>query len=124
MRGIKGWIGLGVMIFLVWACGARGPTTVETEGYQHPEISQEEKWIACSDCHREETPEIYEEWYESRHGMAMVKCFQCHGTFETFHRVRPEDCRACHAKAFDKCPKNKVCWECHTPHYFKRHVKK
>lgn len=122
MRSIKGWLSLGVMAFLVWACSARGPAP-EREVYRHPELSAQEMLIACQDCHRTETPEIYNEWRESRHGIAMVKCFQCHGTFETFHKVTRENCRTCHAKPYENCPKDKLCWECHSPHLFKKHVK-
>ena len=31
----------------------------------HPEISEQEMLIACSDCHRDATPEIEKEWYNS-----------------------------------------------------------
>ncbi|SDP53271.1 cytochrome c3 family protein [Desulforhopalus singaporensis] len=86
----------------------------------HPELSQQEMLTPCADCHREATPEIEKQWYASVHGIAMVKCYQCHGTFETF-KVTPsrEDCATCHADMLDKCPTDKSCWECHVPHMFK-----
>jgi len=86
----------------------------------HPELDEQEMFIACSDCHRESTPDLEKEWYDSVHGIAMVKCYQCHGTFETF-KVTPtrEDCATCHADMLEKCDKNKPCWECHVPHSFK-----
>lgn len=96
------------------------PVTGQTEKATHPELTEQEMLIACSECHRENTPELVQEWYDSAHGIAMVKCYQCHGTFETF-RVTPtrENCATCHADMLDKCPQDRTCWECHTPHSFK-----
>lgn len=96
------------------------PVTGKTEKVMHPELSEQEMLMACSDCHKEATPELEKQWYDSLHGIAMVKCYQCHGTFETF-KVTPskEDCATCHANMIDKCPKDKSCWECHVPHSFK-----
>lgn len=87
---------------------------------QHPKLSEQEKYIACDQCHAESTPELHKQWFDSRHGMAMVKCYQCHGTFETF-RVTPtrQDCAACHENMMQKCPQDKSCWQCHVPHSFK-----
>jgi len=86
----------------------------------HPDIDEQDMYIACSDCHRENTPDIEKEWFDSVHGIAMVKCYQCHGTFETF-KVTPsrEDCATCHTDMLEKCDQNKPCWECHVPHSFK-----
>ncbi len=110
-----------VMVFfamMVWGAspGAAGDKSVNG----HPELSEEEMYVACADCHQEATPDVYKEWYGSAHGIAMVKCYQCHGTFETF-RLTPsrEDCAVCHAKMLEKCPKDKDCWKCHSPHAFK-----
>ncbi len=86
----------------------------------HPELSEQEKLVACATCHREATPEVEKEWYNSVHGIAMVKCYQCHGTFEDF-ALTPmrETCGSCHADMLKKCPQDKPCWECHVPHSFK-----
>lgn len=91
----------------------------------HPELQEQERYIACDTCHQENTPELYQEWYDSRHGLAMVKCYQCHGTFETF-RITPrrQDCAACHENMLKKCPQDKACWQCHIPHTFKLQEKK
>lgn len=87
---------------------------------QHPELSAQEKLIACADCHREATPEIEQQWHNSVHGIAMVKCYECHGTYETF-AVTPsrQTCAVCHADMLKKCPQDRPCWECHVPHTFK-----
>ncbi|WP_240744313.1 cytochrome c3 family protein [Desulfopila sp. IMCC35006] len=86
----------------------------------HPELSGQEMLIACADCHREATPEIEKEWYGSVHGIAMVKCYQCHGTYGDF-MITPDrqTCATCHLDMLEKCPKDKPCWECHIPHSFK-----
>lgn len=99
-----------------WAMAA----TAAEKKITHPELSEQEQLVACSECHQEATPELYTEWYESLHGLAMVKCYQCHGTFETF-RVTPtrQDCAACHENMLAKCPQDKPCWQCHVPHDFK-----
>ena len=87
---------------------------------EHPKLSVQEQYIACDECHREATPDLYKEWFDSGHGMAMVKCYQCHGSFERF-RVTPtrQDCAVCHENMMKKCPQDKPCWQCHVPHTFK-----
>lgn len=90
------------------------------EQAEHPELAPEERYIACSECHREATPEVYEEWNSSLHGIGMVKCYQCHGTFENF-RVTPQvqNCAVCHENTEPHYPENTPCWSCHMPHSFK-----
>ena len=33
----------------------------------------------CFECHIKATPKIGQDWYESKHGVILVKCFVCHG---------------------------------------------
>lgn len=88
----------------------------------HPPLTAQEMLIACADCHQTETPDIYTEWFESLHGIGMVKCYQCHGTFENLVTVPDKKvCFVCHSAAMEKCPPDKACWECHIPHSFKAH---
>lgn len=100
------------------SCAARQAGQADSSG--HPDLTEQEKLIACSECHKNETPGIYDEWYQSVHGIGMVKCYQCHGTFENL-AVVPDtsNCAICHSAAMEKCPTDKVCWECHTAHTFK-----
>lgn len=104
---------LGLMLFSVSAAMASG------EKAGHPQLSEQEQLMDCADCHKSATPEVEKEWFDSVHGLAMVKCYQCHGTFDGF-KVTPtrEDCATCHADMLDKEP-NTPCWECHVPHSFK-----
>ncbi len=105
---------LGIVLLSVSVKASDGGKTV------HPELSQQEMLVACADCHREVTPEVEKEWYNSLHGLGMVKCYECHGTFGDFS-VTPtrQTCGTCHADMLEKCPKDKPCWECHIPHSFK-----
>ena len=117
-RGIR-WISVTLsMIALLFTSAT--VMADKSEKAVHPELSEQEMYISCSDCHKEATPEIEKQWYDSSHGIAMVKCYQCHGTFETF-KVTPAktDCAVCHADQLEKCPKDKACWDCHVPHVFK-----
>ncbi|MBU0966288.1 MAG: cytochrome c3 family protein [Proteobacteria bacterium] len=86
----------------------------------HADLTDQQMLIACSDCHQTETPDIYNQWYESLHGIGMVKCYQCHGTFENLVVVPEKSvCGACHSAAMAKCPTDKPCGDCHQPHTFK-----
>lgn len=105
---------LGMLLLSALAIAA------DKEKITHPDLSEQEMLIACADCHRQATPEVEKEWFNSLHGIAMVKCYQCHGTFGDFV-VTPsrENCATCHLDMMEKCPKDKPCWECHVPHSFK-----
>jgi hypothetical protein len=109
-----------VLVILALLIFSVPPVTGKPEMEKHPELTEQEMLIACSDCHKDVSPELEEEWYTSVHGIAMVKCYQCHGTFESF-KVTPSraDCAVCHADMLEKCQKDKQCWECHIPHSFK-----
>ncbi|BHH84891.1 cytochrome c3 family protein [Desulforhopalus sp. 52FAK] len=119
-KGLR-WISatLSMMALLIMSVAA---IAENTEQAVHPELSEQEMYIACSDCHKEATPEVESQWFKSSHGIAMVKCYQCHGTFETF-KVTPtkSDCAVCHVDQLEKCAKaeDKACWDCHVPHVFK-----
>lgn len=115
---ITGGLILAILAILIFSVP---PVTGQNEKEAHPELSEQEMLIACADCHRESTPEIEKEWFDSVHGIAMVKCYQCHGTFETF-KITPAkaDCATCHLDMLDKeGAQDKPCWECHVPHSFK-----
>ena len=110
--------GLLTLLITAGCCALAGAAEKKM---MHPKLSEQEKNISCDQCHEEVTPELRKEWFDSRHGIAMVKCYQCHGTFETF-RVTPkrQDCAVCHENMLKKCPQNKACWQCHIPHSFKQ----
>ena len=126
------------MLLSLWlaGCGATGQTTVqkacpsraeaaatqEAPKNVHPALSEEEKLLPCASCHRDVTPEIYEEWYKSRHGLDNVKCFQCHGTYENFEVIPSASrCMPCHARQVTSAPSGKDCAACHPAHKFSVH---
>ncbi len=111
---------LGVVMLAASVASAASATAGDKGKAMHPELSEQEMLVDCAACHQEATPEITKEWYDSLHGIAMVKCYQCHGTFETFV-VTPsrQNCATCHADMLEKCAADKPCWECHIPHSFK-----
>ena len=88
----------------------------------HPEIDEELMLTPCSQCHRTTTPEVYTQWFESTHGIANVKCYQCHGTYENFRKV-PEiaTCAVCHTGHLRTQTAERNCWECHPAHRFRGH---
>ena len=96
--------------------------TMATSGKRqagHPALSAQAMLIACDQCHMEKTPTVYQQWYDSTHGLDNVKCYQCHGTFENLKRT-PElaSCNACHADKMGDHRAGQLCWECHTAHTF------
>jgi hypothetical protein len=45
-------------------------------GDEHPDVD----WtLGCSECHQETTPEVFEQWSQSRHGSVGFGCYICHG---------------------------------------------
>ncbi len=81
----------------------------------------------CYLCHVKATPKIAQDWYESKHGMILIKCFVCHGQPDgkgsVPFAVNPDvdtTCRKCHDPAIKRMeakfglPLN--CTECHPFH--------
>lgn len=91
---------------------------IAAEGPGHPKVTEQEKLMPCHDCHKTKTPKVYDEWMKSTHGIANVKCYQCHGTYENMVRTPDlSNCAVCHGGAFDHS-EGKKCWECHPAHAF------
>lgn len=63
----------------------------------------------CMTCHKEKSPGLYQQWYESQHAVHKVTCIDCHGAEKGdddsfIHEgaliatlVSPGDCGQCHA---------------------------
>ena len=83
----------------------------------HPDVGGEQE---CAACHETGTPEVFQAWHGSRHGMSLVKCVVCHGsTGKDFARRAPaERCRGCHGDQVDSLARTGVkdCFACHAPH--------
>ena len=105
-----------VGIALLWLTGA-----VAFASSDHPELDEQQMLVPCADCHQQETPDVHKQWYDSVHGISMVKCYQCHGTFEELVTSPPvTNCATCHvAMTGEEHSQGKICWECHAPHLFK-----
>ena len=110
---------LGRCLFVLMLAAGWTVAVAAEEKKGHPKLSEQEQYIACDECHQETTPEVHKQWFDSRHGIGMVKCYQCHGSFENF-RVTPtrQDCAVCHESLMNKCPQDRPCWQCHVPHSF------
>ena len=66
--------------------------------------------LECIDCHRKETPAIYQEWGDSKHYRGNVGCYECHKAerndvdaydhydFRISVIVSPVDCANCHSR--------------------------
>jgi hypothetical protein len=81
----------------------------------------------CYECHKKATPIIAENWYESKHGVVLMKCFVCHGQPDGKGSVpwavvpSPKAvCQKCHDPAMKRMEKKfglePDCYTCHPFH--------
>jgi hypothetical protein len=93
---------------------------------RHPPLDAAGAREACESCHASATPEVVKRWEAGRHGLALVKCFVCHGSTGKDFKARGGSarCEGCHpaeaasvvpAKAARKAPAA-GCFSCHDPH--------
>jgi formate-dependent nitrite reductase cytochrome c552 subunit len=93
-----------VVSVLLFGLQAAGGTAVA--GYTLAELSAESQ--KCIECHKKETPVIYEQWGSSKHFRGNVGCYECHkaepGDKDAQKHegqiiaviVSPRDCARCH----------------------------
>ena len=67
----------------------------------------------CYACHAKMTPKLAHDWYESKHGLMLVKCFACHGQPDgmgsipfTAHPNPRTVCGKCHDPAIRHAEEN------------------
>jgi len=87
----------------------------------------------CVSCHMKATARITQEWYESKHGVILVRCQTCHGMPDgsgaiPFTRAPGEDvCARCHSLAIQqmeaKFGQHGNCVSCHPHHQSPMHGK-
>jgi hypothetical protein len=75
-------------------------------------VAAEESTVdgTCLTCHKEQSPGLYQQWYNSEHSRHDVTCLSCHqaekGEVDAFDHygasiatlVTPKDCAVCHDK--------------------------
>lgn len=98
-------------IALLRVAGAE-ESVIAGAGYFLPQMTAESK--ACADCHKVQSPAIYEEWGSSKHFRGNIGCFECHRAEPDdpdawLHEgqyisviVSPRDCARCHARAAEE----------------------
>lgn len=88
----------------------------------------------CYECHKKATPRIAQDWLESKHGVALMKCFVCHGQTDGKGSVPwavvPDPktvCRKCHEPAMKRMEAKfglePDCFKCHPFHQNSLHHK-
>ena len=81
----------------------------------------------CYECHKKATPKVAQNWYESKHGVVLMKCFVCHGQPDGKGSVpwavvpSPKKvCRKCHDPAMKRMEQKfglkSDCYSCHPFH--------
>ena len=62
----------------------------------------------CYGCHVKSTPRVAQEWYESKHGITLVRCQTCHGmpdgkgALPFARKPALTVCAACHSAAIQR----------------------
>ena len=86
----------GYFAYVSWAFPA-----VRCEAARH--LDAPERMGDCYGCHIKATPRTAQEWYESKHGVTLVRCQTCHGQPDGKGSV-----------AFTRAPDASLCVRCHS----------
>ena len=127
---LKKWLLIGAVAVLVFGLlfglyVKMAFPKVRCEAVMH--LESPEQASDCYECHVKATPKVTQDWYESKHGVMLVKCFVCHGQPDgkgsVPYAVNPDvdaTCRKCHDPSIKKMEEkyglNPVCTECHPFH--------
>lgn len=111
-------------IYMAWAF----PET-RCEGAKHLQAAGLEG--DCYGCHMKATPAVAQHWYESKHGMILVRCQTCHGmpdgngSLKFTRSPGIEVCARCHSSAINamqaKFGNRQDCNSCHPYHQSAMH---
>lgn len=114
----------GYFLYMAWAFPA-----VRCEAARHLDAPQMEG--DCYACHAKATPRVAQEWYESKHGVTLVRCQTCHGMPDgkgslPFTRTPGvEVCATCHSLSIKrmeaKFGRRDDCSTCHPYHQSAMH---
>lgn len=87
----------------------------------------------CYGCHAKATPRVAQEWYESKHGVTLVRCQTCHGmpdgkgSIPFTRSPGVEVCSRCHSAAMEQMEarfgRTGSCNTCHPNHQSPIHGK-
>ena len=114
----------GYFLYMAWAFPA-----VRCEAAKHldaPQMAGD-----CYACHVKATPRVAQEWYESKHGVTLVRCQTCHdmpdgkGSLPFTRTPGVEVCARCHSLSISrmeaKFGKRNDCSSCHPYHQSTMH---
>ncbi len=114
----------GYFLYMDWAF-----PDVRCEAAKHLEATEMEG--DCYACHVKASPRVAQEWYESKHGVTLVRCQTCHGMpdgkgAQPFSRTPGVDvCARCHSLSIAnmeaKFGKRDDCSSCHPHHQSSMH---
>jgi hypothetical protein len=90
-------------------------------------LDSPEAMADCYTCHLKTTPKVAQDWYESKHGVQLVKCFMCHGQPDgkgslpfTAKPAAEVICVRCHDPSMHQMQAKfgvvRVCADCHPFH--------
>lgn len=118
------------LLFVSLTIVALSSTLVVSGGIAH--LKAPDDAADCYECHKKATPKIAQDWYESKHGVALMKCFVCHGQPDGKGSVPwavvPDPiavCQKCHDPAMkrmkEKFGVKPDCYKCHPFHQNSMH---
>lgn len=130
-QGLLGALGVLVLLgggFVLYVHNAFTGTNCDAAKHlENPMIGD------CYGCHIKVTPQVAQDWYESKHGVTLVRCQVCHGQPDgkgavPFTRTPGiASCMPCHSVAIDKMTslygKREDCSTCHPYHARPMHGK-
>ena len=114
----------GVLLVSFVVCSLSATVAV-SDGIKH--LVPPDEAGDCYECHKKATPKIAQDWYESKHGVALLKCFVCHGQPDGKGSVpwavvpdAASVCRKCHDPAMKRMEQKyglkPDCYKCHPFH--------
>lgn len=122
--GLIGAFVIAYFAYMAWAF----PET-KCEAAKHLAAGQMEG--DCYGCHAKATPAVAQQWYESKHGITLVRCQTCHGmpdgqgAFQFTRTPGPDTCARCHSLAIQrmeaKFGATGNCVSCHPYHQSAMH---
>ncbi len=129
-KSIKKWLLIAVVLIALFGISFYAyfsyafPKTNCDFGVEH--LTSPDSAADCYECHKKATPKVAQDWFESKHGVMLVKCFVCHGQPDgkgsVPYALDPDVkgvCRKCHDPAMQRMEaKYGLGLECNSCHPF------